>query len=331
MRGGPAGNTRKPTGAGVVLMVNNSSDGSAEAALKALMTRRMNGIVVDVALAPEIANAGWSRRLALDIAVRWARRDAVLMTTEADGRVAPDWADANLAALADGAHLVCGRIAPDAAEAAQLPSGIGQSDAVERMYTALSIELDAKLDPRAHDPWPHHGLASGASLAIRARDYCAVGRLPRQSCSEDRAFAALVERHDLCVRHSDAPLVTVSCRLQGRARGGMADAIAARIADPDSLSDQRLYPARITARRATYRNALRAAWTAKTDTSFLVRQLLTAPAHVPRVRSFGTFGAFWAEIEAGAASLAATRMRPSQLARELPELRRLVALARAET
>lgn len=318
-------------GAGVVLMVNNSTDGSAEAALTALMTRRMNGIVVDVTLATDIANAGWSRRLALDIAVRWARPDAVLMTTDADGRVAPDWADANLAALVDGAHLVCGRIAPDAAEAAQLPSGIGQSDAIERMYTALSIELDARLDPRAHDPWPHHGLASGASLAIRARDYCAVGRLPKVACSEDRAFAALVERHDLCVRHSDAPLVTVSCRLQGRARGGMADAIAARIANPDSLADQRLYPARVTAQRATYRNALRAAWTEKTDTSFLVRQLIASPAQISRARSCSTFGAFWAEIEAGAASLAATRMRPSQLARELPELRRLVTLARAET
>lgn len=313
---------------GVVLIVNNSTDASAEIAHLAMTERGMTGVIVDATLGPQIATAGWARRLALDVAASWVRDDGVLMTTDADGRVAADWADANLALLAEGAHLVCGRIAADAAEAALLPQSIARSGEIESEYTALSIELDARLDPRPHNPWPHHGLASGASLAFRLRDYLAVGRMQPLPCSEDRAFAALVERHDLCVRHSDAPLVTVSCRLQGRARGGMADAISARIADPDSFADQRLFPAAITALRPTFRRALRKAWHGKTDLSLLLGQLGVSAADAARARRATTFGAFWDQIEAGARSLAAERMRPSDLVPQLAELRQLVAQAR---
>ena len=315
--------------AGLVLLVNNSSDASAEKALVAMAARGVTGIVGDATFGPAMATAGWARRLALDIAAHWALPDAVLMTTDADARVAPDWAEANLALLEAGAHLVCGRILADAAEAALLPASIAGSDALESAYTALSIELDARLDPRPHDPWPHHGLASGASLAIRVRDYHAVGRMPPLPCSEDRAFAAMVERHDLCVRHSDAPQVTVSCRLQGRARGGMADAISARIADSDSLADQRLLPAQITARRATFRAALRNAWCGGGDMGFIMTQLGVSAVVIGRTRRAKTFGALWSEIETEAGSLCAARMRPSDLALELPELRRLVMQARA--
>lgn len=315
--------------AGVVLMVNNSTDGSAQTAFHTMAMLGLTGIVVDATFAPSIATAGWARRAALDIADRWAQPDAVLMTTDADSRVAADWARANLDALAEGAHLVCGRIAGDAAEEALLPDSIMPSGALESSYTALSIELDARLDPRPHDPWPHHGLASGASLAIRAADYRMIGGMPPLPNSEDRAFAALVERHDLCVRHSDVPVVTVSCRQDGRASGGMADAISARIADPDSYADQQLLPAAITARRAIRRRALREKWSE--DIASL--QLSEAVGAVSGLHSgqhaATTFGAYWADVEASCETLRSPRMRPSDLARELPALRDLVAQARA--
>ncbi len=314
---------------GVVLLVNNSTDASAEKAFLALSERGIAAIVVETTLAPGMATAGWARRLALDVAALWAAPEAVLMTTDADARVAPNWAEANLSLLDGGAHLVCGHIAAEEAEAALLPATIAESDAIESAYTALSIELDARLDPRLHNPWPHHGRASGASLAFRVRDYVSVGRMPPLPCSEDRAFAALMERHDRCVRHSDLPLVTVSCRLDGRARGGMADAIAARIADPDSLADQRLLPAAVTALRASSRGALREAWGARADVGHFMRQLGVSAAHIGRARRADCFGAMWAEVEAGAECLAAKRMRPSELERELPELIRLVAQARS--
>jgi len=317
------------TRSGVVLLVNNSDDRSAQKAFAALVERDLSAIVVDTTLALAMATAGWARRLALDIADRWTHPDGVLMTTDADGRVAPDWAEANLALL-ENAHLVCGRIAADAEEAALLPASVAASAEIESTYTALSIELDAWLDPRLHNPWPHHGLASGASLAVRARDYRAVGGMPPLPSSEDRAFAALVERHDLRVRHSNAPVVTVSCRLQGRAIGGMAAAIAARIADPDSLADRTLLPARLTARRATVRGAMRAAWAARGDIAHVLGGLGLPASLIGRVRRATTFGALWAEVEAASSWLAAGRMRPSDLALELPEMQRLVAQARAQ-
>ncbi|WP_322895340.1 MULTISPECIES: glycosyltransferase family A protein [unclassified Yoonia] len=313
---------------GIVLMVNNSADASAVTAFRAMQALGLTGIVVDATFGAEIATAGWARRMALEIAAGWAHPDAVLMTTDADSRVAPDWAEANLDLLAQGAHLVCGRIAADPVEAARLPKSIAQSDALESTYTALSIELDARLDPRPHNPWPHHGLASGASLAIRAADYRAIGGMPPLPCSEDRAFAALVERHDLCVRHSDAPLVTVSCRLDGRACGGMADAITARIADQNSFADQRLLPAEITARRAMLRKALRAAWETKGDIGRLLCDFDVTYKKTQKKHADKTFGAFWASIEDSTKTLSALRMRPSDLARELPALRQLVAQAR---
>lgn len=319
---------RRPR-AGVVLLVNDSCDASARMASAALTARGVTAIVVSTMLPPTMATAGWARRLAMDTATRWALPGAVLMTTDADARVAPDWVDANLAQLDRGAHLVCGRIVPDAAEAAMSPAGIAAPGAIEREYATLSVELDARLDPRPHDPWPHHGLASGASMAVRARDYRAVGRMPPLACSEDRAFAALVERHDLRVRHSDAPVVTVSRRLRGRAPGGMADAIAARIADPDSPADQRLAPAAVTARRAMFRRALRDAWTVRRGVDRLMDELGVSATHARNARRAKTFGALWAEVEAGADSLAAPRVRPSDLAHELPELRDLVARVRS--
>jgi hypothetical protein len=315
--------------AGLVLLVNNSSNASAEKPILAMAASGVTGIVGDATFAPPRATAGWARRLALDVAAHWALPDAVLMTTDADARVALDWVEANLALLGEGAHLVCGRILPDAAEAAVLPASLARSDAFESAYTALAIELDARLDPRPYDPWLHHGLASGASLAIWARDYRAVRRIPPLRCSEDRAVEALVERHDLCVRHSNAPLLTVSCRLQGRARGGMADAISARIADPNSLSDQRLLPAAVTARRAVFRAALRTAWCGKGDVGYIMSQLGVSEIRAGRARRANTFGALWAQVETGVPSLGATRTRPRDLALELPELRRLVMRARA--
>jgi len=164
---------RRPQ-AGVVLLVNNSVDASGPTAFCALAACGIKAIVVETTLAPAMATAGWARRLAVDIAARWALPDAVLMTTDADGRVAADRAEANLALLGQGAHLVCGRIATDSAEAALLPVGVAALYDVERAYTALAIELDALLDHRPHDPgritgWrPGPASPSGHATTVRS-------------------------------------------------------------------------------------------------------------------------------------------------------------------
>lgn len=237
-----------------------------------------------------MATVGWARRLAMDIAAQWAQPGGVLMTTDADGRLAPDWATEHLALLDRGAHLVCGRVVQEGAEEVSAPSCIASSEAIERAYTDLSIELDARIDPRAHDPWPHHGRASGASLAIRARDYRVIGRMPTLPAGEGRAFAAQAERQDLCIRHSDAPTVTVSRRLHGCSHSG-ADGALADSADSaerrpaqDRFADERLVPAATAARRAAYRGALREAWSSDGDTGHIMRQIGVPTSQIARPR-----------------------------------------------
>lgn len=313
--------------AGVLVFVNNTTDATASRALATAMRCGLAAVVVDAATVPAMATAGWARRMALDLAAHWAPPDGVLMTTDADGRADPEWARANLSALAAGADLVCGRIEGDPLEAARLPAWIHGPDAVEAEYWALSVELDARIDPRPHDPWPHHGQSPGASLVVRAHDYLSLGRLPTPDHGEDRAFAAVIEAADLRVRHSNAASVTVSCRVTGRARGGMADCIAARIADRDSPADELLRPAAVTARRAAGRRALRVAWEGRLDAAAVFTRLRVPALAAGACLRSATFGAAWARVEAASPAFESPRLHPSDLVRELPLLRRLVTKA----
>ena len=70
--------------------------------------------VVEARLPPATAHAGAARRAAMDIAEAWlaegGERDGVILTTDADSQVAPNWIAENLAAFEAGAEAVLGRI-----------------------------------------------------------------------------------------------------------------------------------------------------------------------------------------------------------------------------
>jgi hypothetical protein len=138
-----------------------------------------------------------------------------LLTTDADTVAPPGWVAANLAALR-GVDAVAGRAVIDPREAALIPRHLHELDAQECRYAALLDEIAALLAPEPHDPWPRHDEHSGASIALRA--------------SGAR------------IRHAPEVWVTVSGRLDGRAQGGMADTIRARIANPPIWLDDRLTP-----------------------------------------------------------------------------------------
>jgi glycosyltransferase involved in cell wall biosynthesis len=84
-----------PDALGVVLLLNNCSDRTAAIAKSRLVCGRTPFALVDVALPLSQANAGFARRLALDLAAAWlAPADhprGVLLTTDADSRVPPQW------------------------------------------------------------------------------------------------------------------------------------------------------------------------------------------------------------------------------------------------
>ena len=68
-----------------------------------------------------MANSGFSRRIAMEKAALLARGGAVLMTTDADGRVPDNWVEANLSILRRGIDAVAGRAELDPIDAAKIP------------------------------------------------------------------------------------------------------------------------------------------------------------------------------------------------------------------
>ena len=79
----------------------------------------------------------------MEYAAELAGRDGILLTTDADTVVAPDWIERNLQALAAGADLVCGRVAVDPTEAALIPAHLHADDALECELTELLDQLAA--------------------------------------------------------------------------------------------------------------------------------------------------------------------------------------------
>lgn len=161
---------------------------------------------------------GGARRAALDRAAALLPADGILMTTDADSTVDPDWIVANLAELAD-ADAVAGVVTFDEATRASLPPL--PLRALEWRLADLHARLASLIDPRPHDLWPNHIWAWGASLAVTLDAYRRIGGLPPVPIAEDRALAAAVEEYDLRLRHSHAPVVYTSARTRGRAPGGV--------------------------------------------------------------------------------------------------------------
>lgn len=113
---------RGATVAAVVLCLNNCTDDTAPIVRR--VTPMLPGLCVHmlhVALAPDRACAGIARRIAMDRAADLAGRNGILLTTDADARVAPDWLAANLRALMRGADAVAGRALIEPEGARQIP------------------------------------------------------------------------------------------------------------------------------------------------------------------------------------------------------------------
>ncbi len=115
------------------------------------------------------ASAGWARRVAMDAAADWLDEegagDGVLMTSDADSRVASDWVRKTMGAVACGADAVAGRIVLDEDEARRLPASLHKRGRREAAYERLLTEIGARLDPEPGDPCP----AIGPHRAPRSR------------------------------------------------------------------------------------------------------------------------------------------------------------------
>lgn len=243
LRGGPL----DAQAFGVLLLLNNCSDDSASVAGQLATELPYHLCIKQRLLPPNCANAGFARRFAMDAAAGWllatGREDGFLLTTDADTRVAPDWIARHEDAFEKDIDAVAGYVLEDPDEYQFLPPSLRRRSELEDSYTRLLTELESRLDPVPHDPWPRHSMAAGASLGLTLDWYRRVGGLPLLPVGEDRALVSRLLQTGARIRHCLETQVVTSCRLAGRATGGMAETMRARIADPGALCDEQLLPA----------------------------------------------------------------------------------------
>jgi len=282
----------------IVLHLNNCTDRTADAARRVPFKAQTRLHILECDLPPQCANAGYARYLAMQRAAGLAGNFGVLMTTDADGRVDPDWVRHNLAALAAGADAVAGWAEIDSVEAAQIPKSLHEDDARECAYDALCDEIEALLDPDPYDPWPRHTQHSGASIAVTVDAYRRAGGIPAISAGEDRAFFAALRRSDARIRHAPDCHVLVSGRTEGRAAGGMAETIRRRMTAPDPHIDDRLEPVEDWVRRINLRLLCRDAYRRRAAPADFAQAIGLERSLVRKSLRAETFGAAWGNLEA---------------------------------
>lgn len=301
----------------VVLLVNNCTDDTEAIARAVAPGMKFHLDVVNCTLPFAQADAGHARRMAMALAAEHAGPHGVLLTTDADSIVPPNWVLSNLTALRQGADLVCGRAVIDQVEAALIPAHLHADDARERRLTALLDDLAWTLDPDPHDPPPRHTEASGASLAVFVEAYQSVGGVPAIPAGEDRAFVDALRGKDARIRHDPRIAVIVSGRIVGRAAGGMAETIRRRLERQDEFTDVALEPADDALRRYSLRRRARMAWIAGPSDPSLAGDLGIGAAKLSHALSQRFFGAAWADVETVSSRVTRRRVRFSDLPAEI--------------
>ena len=203
---------------GVAIFANNCEDKSAELVRSLARGLPFAVRVVEASLLPDFAHAGGARREAMNQANVWLSErtecDGVILTTDADSQVSPNWIANNLAAIDAGADAVLGRVVLDE-EGDLLPQALHHRGLLESVYETLLTELSALLDPVDYNPWPHHATISGATLAVTSEAYRQVGGLPCVPLGEDKALIAQLARIDARIRFCPDIEVTTSGRING--------------------------------------------------------------------------------------------------------------------
>ncbi|WP_299655482.1 glycosyltransferase [uncultured Jannaschia sp.] len=214
----------------IIVVANGCTDATASIA------RRYPELPVAVLETARLAGGvGEARRLGLQAALRVAPQTEIVATSDADCVVMPGWARIVLASLSR-ADVVCGRVVPDPVEFARLPRLVRYHGVLEDRVSALEAELQGLRSPVIHDPLPRHNQTLGASLAFRTDAYLRAGGFEAIPCHEDHRLVDRIEAAGGRIARPWKLTVTASCRLLGRAPGGMADTIADRTTRPAHLT-----------------------------------------------------------------------------------------------
>jgi cellulose synthase/poly-beta-1,6-N-acetylglucosamine synthase-like glycosyltransferase len=190
----------------IVVVADSCSDRTASLALRAIGSC---GQVIET----RVQSAGSARRLGAEAVIRRFRHihpgSLWLANTDADTCVCPDWIDVQLRFANQGVTGVAGivRLAP------------GATDETHRVFRdTYAISADGT-----------HAHVHGANIALRGDAYLDVGGWTDLALAEDHCLWRRLRRRGWPVSAPASSVVITSGRLTGRAAGGFADNLQARI------------------------------------------------------------------------------------------------------
>lgn len=325
----------------VIVLANNCRDATA-AVVRAFALRYPHRAIhlIERTLPPNSANVGTARRLLMDAASRRFHEAGlsrgVIASTDADTIPDRHWLAATLAAIDAGADAVGGRILTDAAGRAELPPGAREAHLRDVGYRTLVDAIESLLDPLPFDPWPRHYQHFGASLALTAEAYAAVGGLAALPALEDVGLAIALVLADARLRHDPAVRVVTSARTVARNMRGFSTQFQEWEAHYRARQPHLVESAASAVTRARRRGLLRALWqrarvapeTARADAATLASELGCDPAWLPRTAvESPTFGQFeFAVARRGGRRLPFEQLGPPQpIAAAMRELRQIAA------
>ena len=252
----------------------------------------------------------------------------LILSTDADTEIAPDWLAQNFQEIANGAQAVGGliRLLPDSFAA--LSAETQQMRTLDDCYRTLVAWLEHACDPIPHDPWPRHYHHFGSSFAVTPAAYRAVGGMAPEPVLEDLAFYRRLLKHDLPFRHSPNVLVHTSARLSGRVAVGLSDQLSRWTISASGTAQAPVERVADLRHRFLMRKEFRTLWSRKpTDSASrdaFRRRNAVAQQPLDYALSTSFFGAGWEHLEAQLPPLGL-----QQLGSAIEELKCLTAAEKA--
>ncbi|KPF64896.1 glycosyltransferase [Porphyrobacter sp. AAP60] len=247
-----------PFAVNVALCINNSTDGSAQAAQAAAAKSdgRLRLKLACREFPPHLAHAGSARRAAMELGADWLNaEDALLISTDADCRPPAHWLSANLANMG-AMRIVGGRIELDDSEAERWPQLFAMRRRFDDYWQKVRA-IEDEVDPVRWDLPPRHGDHTGASLALTVGLYRAAGGVPLIASGEDRALVGAALAAGGQLMHPQNVWTRTSARPTGRAAGGMSEEMSRWLAAGQGRAAPRVPAYHHWRRRALWRREMR--------------------------------------------------------------------------
>lgn len=249
----------------IIIFANNCQDESADIARRwKKKNNLLNVHVAEADLPPENSNIGFVRRLLMNEAFRRLQsnqqKGGIIMTTDGDTRVAPDWIAANRREIKNGADAVGGRILINPAEIRNMDGKAQRFHLLDTGYRLSAAELEAHLDYVSHDYLPRHHQHFNGSFAVTTDAFRRAGGVPDVRFLEDVAFYHSLLRVDARFRHSPLVRVKTSARRSGRTESGLSTQINEWMIMGQKADDYFVESAQAVEQRIYLRKRLRDLW-----------------------------------------------------------------------